>query len=117
MPTNATGSGQSDLKLEPHMIPKLREAFQSALEQLRPLSQGGQGGFRMTSPAMADAASKDFQVAFNTATSDGPESAAAALTDYRQRLEGVLKQLGEIERAYANNEHQTAAELSRQLGS
>jgi len=117
MPTNASGSGQGDLKLEPHMIPKLREAFQSALEQLRPLSQGAQDGFRMTSPAMADAASKDFQAAFNTATSDDPESTAAALREYQQRLEGTLKQLGEIERAYANNEHQTAAELSRQLGS
>ena len=117
MANNPSGSGQGDLKLEPHMIPKLREAFQSALEQLRPLGQGGQDGFRMASPAMADSASKDFQVAFNTAASDGPESAAAALTDYRQRLEGVLKQLGEIERAYANNEHQAAAELSRQLGS
>jgi hypothetical protein len=53
MPTNASGSGHGDLKLEPHMIPKLREAFQSALEQLRPLSQGGQDGFRMTSPSMA----------------------------------------------------------------
>jgi len=117
MANNASGSGQGNLKLEPHMIPKLRQAFQSALDQLKPLTQGGPEQFRMNSFAMGDDASKDFQAAFNTIASDGPESAAKSLKEYGQRLEGVLKQLGDIEHAYQNNEHETAAQLSRQLES
>ncbi|HEX4361307.1 MAG TPA: hypothetical protein VH141_27475 [Pseudonocardia sp.] len=115
MANNATGSG--DLTLEPSMIPKLRRAFQSALDQLEPLARGGADQFRMTRPAMADGASTEFQAAFNKIAADGPESAAQSLRAYRQRLAGVLKQLGDIQRAYDSNEHETAAELSRQLGS
>jgi hypothetical protein len=117
MANNASGSGQGNLKLEPHMIPKLREAFQSALEQLQPLTRGGQDGLSISKPAMADQSSVEFQTAFNKVAGDGPESAAQALTEYGQRLESVLKQLGAIQHAYDSNEHQTAAELSRQLGS
>ncbi|HEX4252167.1 MAG TPA: hypothetical protein VH008_30195 [Pseudonocardia sp.] len=116
MATNASGSGQGNLKLEPSMIPKLQQAFQSALDQLEPLTKGGADQFRMTRPAMADGASTEFQTAFNKIAADGPESAAQSLQEYQQRLTGVLTQLGEIQRAYANNEHETAAELSRQLG-
>jgi len=117
MANNASGSGQGDLKLEPSMIPKLQQAFQSALDQLQPLTRGGADQFRMTRAAMADGASTEFQAAFNKIAADGPDSAAHSLKEYEQRLAGVVKQLGDIQRAYDNNEHETAAELSRQLGS
>lgn len=110
----ATNAG--NLELEPSMIPKLRQAFQSALDQLEPLTRGGADQFRMTRPAMADGASTEFQAAFNKIAADGPDSAAQSLKEYQQRLTGVLKQLGDIQRAYDNNERGTAAELSRQLG-
>ena len=116
MANNANGSGQGNLKLEPSMIPKLRQAFQSALDQLEPLTKGGADQFRMTRPAMADGASAEFQAAFNRIAADGPESAAQSLKEYQQRLAGVLRQLGDIQRAYDNHEHETAAELSGQLG-
>jgi hypothetical protein len=117
MANNPSGSGQGNLKLEPHMIPKLQQAFQNALEQLQPLTLGGQSDLSITRPAMADQSSVEFQSAFNKVAGDGPESAAQALREYGQRLEGVLKQLGDIQHAYNSNEHQTAAELSRQLES
>jgi hypothetical protein len=115
MANSVSGPGQGDLKLEPHMIPRLRQAFQSALDQLRPLTEGGQGSFRMTKPVMADAASTEFQAAFNRLTTDGPQSAESALREYARRLEIALKQLGDIQQAYDKNERETAAELSRQL--
>jgi hypothetical protein len=113
MATDSSGSGQGNLKLEPTMIPKLQQAFQSAIDQLQPLSQGGGQNLTMSAPAMADDASKGFQAELNQAATHG----AQAIQEYGTRLQGVLTQLGAIQRAYDSNEQQTAADLSRQLES
>lgn len=111
MATDSSGSGQGNLRLEPTMIPKLRQAFQSAIEQLTTLTQGGVQGYPMSAPAMADDASTQFQSEFNTVAAHN----AQAIQEYGTRLESVLTQLGQIQRAYHDNEGQIAADLSRQL--
>jgi hypothetical protein len=113
MATDSSGSGQGNLKLEPTMIPKLQQAFQSAIDQLEPLNKSDGQNFTMSAPAMADDASTQFQAEFNRAATNG----ARAIQEYGTRLRGVLTQLGAIQRAYDNNEQQTAADLSRQLES
>ena len=104
-------SGSGGMKLEPYMIPKLHEAFQSALDQLAPALQESCLSFRIAKPAMADAASVDFQNEFNNVADD----AGAQLAAYRQRLQDVVRTLDDIQRAYDRNEYDTAVELSSQL--
>ena len=113
MVTDVSGSGQgAGLKLEPHMIPRLRQAFQSALDQLSSLSgTASSGALRIATPAMADQASVEFQAAFNKAA----DEAGQQLGDYRSRLQGVLEQLDAIQKAYDAREYDTAAELSAKL--
>ncbi|MBO0851089.1 MAG: hypothetical protein J2P20_16625, partial [Pseudonocardia sp.] len=81
MVTDVSGSGQGGgLKLEPHMIPQLRQAFQSALDQLSSVSDTARGGaLRIATPAMADQASVEFQVTFNKTA----EEAGQQLSEYR----------------------------------
>ena|ERR1700754_3015385 len=104
-------SGAGGVKLEPYMIPKLHAAFQSALDQLVPVLPESHLTFRITRPAMADAASVDFQNEFNKVA----DEAGAHLAAYRQRLRDVVRTLGDIQRAYDRNEYDTAVELSSQL--
>jgi hypothetical protein len=112
MVTDASGSGQGGLRLEPQMIPRLRQAFQSALDQLSSVSGTAQGGqLRIATPAMADQASVEFQVSFNKAS----DEAGQQLSDYRSRLQQVVRQLDAIQRAYDAHEYDTAARLAATL--
>ncbi|WP_037068085.1 hypothetical protein [Pseudonocardia acaciae] len=107
MVTDANGSG--GVKLEPHMIPRLRSAFQSAFDQLA--DAGQEGDLQIARPAMADQASVDYQSEFNQAAAE----AGQQLRDYRARLQQVLQQLDAIQQAYDRQEYDTAAELAAKL--
>jgi hypothetical protein len=114
MVNDASGSGQGGLRLEPRMIPRLRQAFQSALDQLSSISDTARGGgLRIGTPAMADQASREFQAEFNKAA----DEAGQQLRDYRTRLQQVLRQLDAIQKAYDAHEYDTAAELAAKLES
>lgn len=108
MVNDARGSG---IKLEPHMIPKLRAAFQDAQRQLEEVIRDSGRSLPMTQPAMGDAASHAFQAEFN----QGAASARDQLTAYQARLREVDTALGEIQAAYDRNEQAIAEDLSRKL--
>jgi hypothetical protein len=111
MANDASGPSQADLKLQPYMIPKLQQAFQSALDQLSELTKQGSQDFAMAKPAMADGASVDFRTELNKVA----QEAGQQLTSYQQRLADVVRKLGDIQKAYQQNEHDTAIKLSSQL--
>ncbi|HEY4007062.1 MAG TPA: hypothetical protein VGM60_18005 [Pseudonocardia sp.] len=104
----------SGLKLEPDMIPKLRRAFENAIQQLQPALGQAQSA-QLAAPAMKDQASVDFQTAFNKSAVQGPDSAAESLKAFHQRLQGVVQQLGAIQQAYNNHDTELAQNLSSQL--
>lgn len=104
-----------ELRLRPQMIPALRQAYQEALDQLRPVLAEARSGFRIDQPAMGDQASAEFRQAFNQHTCDGPGSVHEQLTAFEQRLRETVDTLAAIQQAYDRNETATAAELSRRL--
>lgn len=112
MVDNPSGSGQG-LALQPHMIPKLQEAFRQALDELTGLTEElrRSPGLKITEPAMRDGATLEFQADFNRVA----EEASREIAEYQQRLRDVVGTLDAIQQAYDRREYETAAELSSQL--
>jgi hypothetical protein len=106
-----SASDPHGLRLQPGMIPRLRLAYQQALDLLAPALADARDGFRIDRPAMGDAASGEFQAAFNAHV--GP--AGAQLVAFEERLREASATLAAIQHAYDRNETDTAAALSRRL--
>jgi hypothetical protein len=98
---------ESELRLRPEMIPALRQAYQDALDRLRP----ARDGFGIDGPAMGDQASAEFLAGFNRHSG----ALSDEVTAFEQRLRETIETLGAIERAYERHETTTAAALSRRL--
>jgi hypothetical protein len=112
----ANHPGSDGFRVEPATIASLRQAFQSAIQQLQPALRDADN-LRIRTPAMADQASIDFQTAFNTAADGGPDSAVQSLKAFEQRLHGAVQQLDAIAQAYGHTEQNNAEHLHTHLES
>jgi hypothetical protein len=100
--------------LRPEAIPELKRAYTDALRQVQPLL-ADLDGLAIAQPAMTDQASQDFRAAFNRFTAEGPGSVREGLAGFARQLRDTVETLGAIEHAYARDDSDTAAALTRRL--
>jgi hypothetical protein len=92
------------LRVEPHAIPQVREAFDYALRELSPaLERLGQEGY-ILEPWLGDPFSAMVQEAYNSRVMDAPDGPYHALLKFRDELQKVRDQLAASEDAYRQAE-------------
>ncbi len=91
------------------MIPALRQAYQDALDRLRPIRDG----LGLDAPAMGDQASAEFRLRFDQHAG----ALVGEVTAFERRLRHAIDSLTAIQRSYDRHETTTATALSRRLES
>lgn len=100
---------QVGLRLEPHMIPALRAAFDEAVETLTSqLKSFRQDGY-IEKPWMGDPVSSMVLSPYNANFAGSPTSAYECLTAYQDELTKVRDTLSQMEDAYRRTEGDDAA--------
>jgi hypothetical protein len=108
------GERQQDvLRLQPDMIPSLRDAFSAAVDQVEAaLVQLGRGGYLPT-PWMGDEVSTEVAAHYLQRAMNAPDSSFQALVSYRDELARVHDTLQQMEHYYGRKEAENAADLRR----
>ena len=100
---------QDVLRLQPHMIPALRAAFSTAMDQVKEALVGLSRGGYLPAPWLGDEVSNDVAVHYKECAMDGPGSAYEALVAYRNELTRVHQTLQQMEDDYRRTEGDNAA--------
>ncbi len=104
---------QAVLRLEPHMIPALRGAFSTAVEQVEAaLVQLGRAGY-LPKPWLGDEVSTEVAAHYATRAMDGPGSSYQSLEQYRAELARIHDTLQQMEDHYRRTEGDNAATWGR----
>ena len=91
---------QDVLRLQPEMIPELRQAFQTAVEALNAaLARLRRSGY-LPAPWLGDEASQAVAVHYTARAMDQPDSSYQALLAYRDELTQVHDTLQRMEDEY-----------------
>ena len=104
---------QDVLRLQPHMIPALRNAFRTALDQLDGALAELRRSGNLSAPWLGDEASADTATHYSQRAMDGPESSFASLQLYRSELNRVHDTLQQMEDDYRRTEGDNAARWGR----
>jgi hypothetical protein len=100
---------QGVLRLQPHMIPALRGAFSTAVNQVEAaLVQLSRGGYLPT-PWMGDEVSTEVAAHYTQRAMDAPDSSYQSLQQYRAELTRIHDTLQQMEDHYRRTEGDNAA--------
>lgn len=103
------GRNHITLRIEPHVIPVLRKAFEeSANEVGRHVTRLRREGY-IQEPWLGDDISRDTQTYYNQQVMDSSEGPLAALAAYHAELRGAAEQLKQVEEHYRRTEGENAA--------
>jgi hypothetical protein len=102
------------LRVDPHRLAAIREAYDKALDELRPqLDNLLDAGF-IRAPWLGDNVSEDVRVQYNAKVMESPLGTYQAMRKYEIELKAVRDQFAEMEQAYLAGES-TNADRARQL--
>ena len=101
------------LRLQPHMIPALRDAFTSALNQLDTALAELRRSGSLAAPWMGDEVSGEVAAHYTVRAVDGPESSYCSLVAYRDELTRIHDSLQQMEDDYRRTEGDNAARWGR----
>ncbi len=105
---------QAVLRLQPHMIPALRGAFSTALQQVEAvLVQLGRAGY-LPKPWLGDEVSTEVAAHYSARAMEGPESSFQSLQQYRAELTRIHDTLARMEDHYRRTEGDNAATWGRE---
>jgi hypothetical protein len=104
---------QDVLRLQPHMIPALRSAFGSALNQLDTALAELRRSGNLSTPWLGDETSRETANHYAQRAMDGPESSFASLQLYRFELTRIHDTLQQMEDDYRRTEGDNAARWGR----
>ena len=108
-----TENQQEILRLQPHMVPELRAAFKSAVDQLnQALVDLGRRGF-LTEPWLADEISSGVAAHYTQTAMAGPQSSYQRLVAYQNELNRVYETLQRMEDEYRRTDEDVATNLQR----
>jgi hypothetical protein len=100
---------QDVLRLQPHMIPALRVAFSTAVNQVEAaLLQLSRSGY-LPKPWMGDEVSTDVAAYYTRRAMDAPDSSYQSLQQYRAELTRIHDTLKQMEDDYRRTEGDNAA--------
>jgi cytochrome c553 len=100
---------QDVLRLQPHMIPALRNAFAEALKQLNETLVGLRREGNLSAPWLGDETSQEVAAHYSSRAMDGPQSSYESLVSYRDELGRVHDTLQQMEDDYRRTEGDNAA--------
>jgi hypothetical protein len=104
---------QDVLRVQPQMIPMVRDTIRSAIDQLNDAILGlGRRGF-LAQPWLGDEISDAVATHYTSRAMNGPDSSFQALMSYRDELTRVHDTLQQMEADYRRDEAQKAADLRR----
>ena len=104
---------QDVLRLQPHMIPALRGAFTSALNQLDTALAELRRSGSLAAPWMGDEVSGEVAAHYTVRAVDGPESSYGSLVAYRDELTRIHDASNRLEDDYPRTEGDNAARWGR----
>ena len=108
-----TENHQQILHLQPHMIPELRAAFKSAVDQLNEaLVDLGRRGFLPT-PWLGDEVSSNVAAHYVHQAMAGPQSSYRQLVAYQSELNRVYETLTRMEDEYRRADQDASTDLRR----
>ena len=97
----------STLRVAPGAIPALTRAIDDTVRELRPLLDVMQREANMPEPWLGDSASYATWAVYTERVMGAPDGPFRAMVAYERQLVAIRDRLGEIERAYAENEAAT----------
>ena len=101
------------LRLQPHMIPALRDAFRTALDQLDSALAELRRSGNLSAPWLGDETSAATAMYYSQRVMDGPDSSLTSLQLYRSELNRVHDTLQQMEDDYRRTEGDNAARWGR----
>lgn len=107
MPDPVVVYPQAVLSVAPDAVPRLRTAINDTLDELRPLLGRMRNEAHMPEPWLGDSASYATWALYTERVMGAPDGPFRAMVAYERQLVAIRDRLGEIERAYAENEAQT----------
>ena len=108
-----TEQRQDVLRLQPHMIPMVRAAFGTAIDQLDDAIGGLRRDGVLSEPWLGDETSRDAATHYTLVAMDGPDSSFNLLQQYRAELNRVHDTLARMEDEYRRREGDDAARWGR----
>lgn len=101
------------LRILPHMIPDVRAAFATALDQLEVALVGlGRAGY-LPQPWLGDEISSEVAAHYTRRAMEAPDSSYRALQEYRAELARVHDTLQRMEERYLRTDETTAGRFHR----
>ena len=104
---------QDILRVQPYMVPALRQSFSSALAQLHEALAGLKRGGYLSSPWLGDEASQRVAAHYTSRAMDEPESSYQALVAYRDELARIHHTLERMEHEYRRRDQDLSTDLGR----
>jgi glutamate synthase domain-containing protein 1 len=95
------------LVVGPEALPRLRRALDDTLVELSPLLERMQREAHIPEPWLGDSASYATWAVYTERVMGAPDGPFRAMVAYERQLVAIRDRLGEIERAYAENEATT----------
>lgn len=105
--TDALQYPASVLVVGPGAVARLRTAIDDTLDELGPLLELMQREGHMPEPWLGDSASYATWAVYTERVMGAPDGPFRAMVAYERQLVAIRDRLGEIERAYAENEATT----------
>jgi len=102
------------LRLQPHMIPRVRAAFSDALDEVNKAIVGLNRGGYLPEPWLGDEASSAVTMHYTSRAMDAPDSSYQALVAYHAELRRIHDTLQQTEDDYRRREGDNAASWGRQ---
>jgi hypothetical protein len=101
------------MRVDPHRLTAVREAYDKALDELRPqLDSLLDAGF-IRAPWLGDSVSEDVRVHYNATVMESKLGTYEAMRRYEAELKAIRDQFAEMEQAYLAAESANADRASR----
>lgn len=101
------------LRVEPHMLSALINAYQQTMDELRPLLNNLNGRGRVGQAWTEDPVTEKIQERYNAYAVDGDQSAYAMLRLYETELRNVLDTLTRMDADYRRTDEDVAALMDK----